>query len=167
MTIAHQPGSEPITIPEQIPNPAVRPRVVPKPAPIPEPRKPVKVPQRSARLLSLGLLLCALGGEVAAAQAQARAWTTYRNERFGFSLSYPTDTFKEDRTSQGGDGVLFVAPAGGAKLLVGVLQNTRGYTPKSYQEYIAPLVRELQGRLQQAGRYLVYAVRQGPWDHVL
>jgi hypothetical protein len=47
MIIAHQPGSEPITIPEQIPNPAVRPRV-PKPAPIPEPRKPVQVPQRSA-----------------------------------------------------------------------------------------------------------------------
>ena len=77
MTFAHQPGSEPITIPEQIPNPAVRPWVVPKPAPIPEPRKPVKVP----RLVSLGLLLCALGGEVAAAQAQAGAWTTYRNER--------------------------------------------------------------------------------------
>jgi hypothetical protein len=33
--------------------------------------------------------------------------------------------------------VLFVAPVGGANLLVGVLQNTRGYTPKSYQEYIA------------------------------
>ena len=60
MTIAHQPGSEPIKIPEQIPNPAVTPRV-PKPAPIQEPRKPVKVPQRSARLLPLGLLLCAGG----------------------------------------------------------------------------------------------------------
>ena len=112
----------------------MRPRV-PKPAPIPEPRKPVQVPQRSARLLSLGLLLCALGGEVAAAQAEAQAWTTYRNERFGFSLSYPTDTFKEERASQAGDGVLFVAPSG-AKLLVGVLQNTQGYTAKSYLEYI-------------------------------
>src|SRR5688572_20589807 len=128
MIIAHQPGSEPITIPEQIPNPAVRPRV-PKPAPIPEPRKPVKVPQRTAPLLPLGLLLCALGAEVAAAQAQTGTWTTYRNERFGFSLSYPPDTFKQDRTSQGKDGVLFVAPASGAELLVGVLQNMQGYTP--------------------------------------
>lgn len=136
MSIAHQPGSEPVTIPEQIPNPAVKPRL-PQPAPIPEPRKPVKVPQRSARLLALGLLLWALGGEFAAAQAQAEAWTTYRNERFGFSLSYPTATFKEDRTSQGGDGVLFVAPKSGAKLLVGLFQNAQGYTVKSYQEYVA------------------------------
>jgi hypothetical protein len=34
--------------------------------------------------LPLGLLLCALGAQVAAAQSQAGAWTTYRNERFGF-----------------------------------------------------------------------------------
>jgi hypothetical protein len=153
MIIAHQPGSEPITIPEQIPNPAVRPRV-PKPAPIPEPRKPVKVPQRS-RVLPLGLLLCALGGEVAAAQAQAAAWTTYRNERFGFSLSYPSHTFKETRTSQGGDGVLFVAPESGAKLLVGLFQNAQGYTVKSYQEYVA--------RHSYGSYRLDYNKRGGTW----
>jgi hypothetical protein len=44
MSNAHQPGSEPISIPEQIPNPAVQPKV-PKPEPVPQPRKPVKVPQ--------------------------------------------------------------------------------------------------------------------------
>jgi hypothetical protein len=40
---AHQPGSEPIDIPETIPNPVV----VPKPTPIPTepaPKEPVRIP---------------------------------------------------------------------------------------------------------------------------
>ena len=41
MMRAHQPGSQPLDIPEAIPNPAV-PR--PAPAPSPAPREPVKVP---------------------------------------------------------------------------------------------------------------------------
>lgn len=27
-------------------------------------------------------------------------WTVYRNERFGFSLSYPADVFEVERTSE-------------------------------------------------------------------
>jgi len=47
MIRAHQPGSQPLDIPETIPNPAV-PRAVP--APSPRPSEPVKVPtpQRAA-----------------------------------------------------------------------------------------------------------------------
>lgn len=45
MNIAHQPGSEPLVIPEQIPNPAVRP-AAPKPEPIRTPPEPVKVPEK-------------------------------------------------------------------------------------------------------------------------
>jgi hypothetical protein len=41
MMRAHQPGSQPIDIPEAIPNPAV-PRTVPTPSPTPT--EPVKVP---------------------------------------------------------------------------------------------------------------------------
>lgn len=41
MIRAHQPGSQPIDIPEAIPNPAV-PRTVPTPSPAP--KEPVKVP---------------------------------------------------------------------------------------------------------------------------
>ena len=41
MMRAHQPGSQPIDIPEAIPNPAV-PRTVPTPSP--PPNEPVKVP---------------------------------------------------------------------------------------------------------------------------
>jgi hypothetical protein len=44
MICAHQPGSQPIDIPEAIPNPAV-----PQPTPVrsPEPKEPIKAPARS------------------------------------------------------------------------------------------------------------------------
>jgi hypothetical protein len=42
---AHQPGSEPIDIPETIPNPAVVPK--PTPTPIePAPKEPVRIPEK-------------------------------------------------------------------------------------------------------------------------
>jgi hypothetical protein len=41
MMRAHQPGSQPIDVPESIPNPAI-PRTVPNPEP--RPSEPVKVP---------------------------------------------------------------------------------------------------------------------------
>jgi hypothetical protein len=44
MIRAHQPGSQPIDIPEVIPNPAVVPK--PEPAPRePAPKEPVKIPE--------------------------------------------------------------------------------------------------------------------------
>ena len=45
MIRAHQPGSQPIDIPEVIPNPAVAPRQEPTPKE-PIPNKPVKVPEK-------------------------------------------------------------------------------------------------------------------------
>jgi hypothetical protein len=47
MNIAHQPGSEPLTIPEQIPNPAVRPVVPVSPEWRPVPKEPVTVPEKA------------------------------------------------------------------------------------------------------------------------
>ena len=45
MTRAHQPGSQPIDIPEVIPNPAVVPK--PEPAPRePAPKEPAKIPEK-------------------------------------------------------------------------------------------------------------------------
>jgi hypothetical protein len=44
MIIAHQPGSEPLTIPEQIPNPAFQPAPMPQPKPVP--KEPVKLPEK-------------------------------------------------------------------------------------------------------------------------
>jgi hypothetical protein len=48
MIRAHQPGSQPLDIPEAIPNPAV-PRTVPNPSPQPSDPVKVPVPQRAAR----------------------------------------------------------------------------------------------------------------------
>jgi len=45
MIIAHQPGSEPLTIPEQIPNPAFQPAPL-RPERTPVPQEPVKVPEK-------------------------------------------------------------------------------------------------------------------------
>jgi hypothetical protein len=84
-------------------------------------------------LLSLGGLL-ALGH---AGVAEAQSWTEYRNERYGFSLSYPADLFVVERTAEAGDGQVFVATDADARLLVGALSNDSGYTPATYQDYIA------------------------------
>ena len=43
MIVMHQPGAEPIEIPESIPNPAV-PQPEPVPVPVEKPKEPVKVP---------------------------------------------------------------------------------------------------------------------------
>jgi hypothetical protein len=45
MNRAHQPGSQPIAIPEVVPNPAVVPREEPMPKE-PAPKEPVKVPDK-------------------------------------------------------------------------------------------------------------------------
>jgi hypothetical protein len=54
MISAHQPGSQPIDIPEVIPNPAVVPKQEPAPKE-PAPKNPVKVPEK---------VLCENGGHV-------------------------------------------------------------------------------------------------------
>jgi hypothetical protein len=69
--------------------------------------------------------------------ALAEDWKEYRNERFGLSLSYPADVFTLDRTAEAGDGQLFVSQIGNARLLVGGLINDSGYSPVSYQSYLA------------------------------
>jgi hypothetical protein len=52
MIRAHQPGSQPIDIPEAIPNPAV-PRTVPTRPPAPKEPFKIPAPQRAARVAPL------------------------------------------------------------------------------------------------------------------
>jgi hypothetical protein len=56
MIRVHQPGSQPIDIPEVIPNPAVVPKQEPAPKE-PAPKEPVRVPEVPARrwILSKGM----------------------------------------------------------------------------------------------------------------
>jgi hypothetical protein len=90
----------------------------------------------SHRQVGLGLCMCAhllLASSVAFAQD----WRQYRNERYGFTLEYPANLLATERVAEAGDGQVFASSDDQARLLVGALPNESGYTPVSYQEYIA------------------------------
>ena len=88
-------------------------------------------------VLSL-VCLAALAGQATARDTSLlQGWTDYRNERFGFSLRYPVDLFQPEKTSEAGDGQVFVSRDGATRLLVGALQNDAGQSPAAYQNYIA------------------------------
>lgn len=87
------------------------------------------------KLISLALALLGLAG-IAHAQVST-GWVEHRNDKYGFSLEYPGDIFKLERTTEAGDGHAFVSEDGKARLLVGALENTSGFTTASYQNHIA------------------------------
>ena len=75
MIRAHQPGSEPIDIPETIPNPVV----VPKPTPIPTepaPKEPVRIPEKVPKSGVSTADSCTSG---VPRTAKARSWTSSFN----------------------------------------------------------------------------------------
>jgi hypothetical protein len=84
--------------------------------------------------LSLYFIICLT---LLAAPAAAQGWTDYRNERFGFTLRYPADVFTPEKASEAGDGQVFIAREGNARLLVGALPNDDAQSPAAYQAYIA------------------------------
>jgi len=85
-----------------------------------------------------GLVAAASGSSnLKALEATAGDWTRYHNERFGFRLEYPANLFRVERTTQAGDGRVFAAREGEARLLVGALPNEDHYSAKSYQDFLA------------------------------
>jgi len=91
---------------------------------------------RNCALLFTCLPLLA-GPAVARDLRAEERWTDYRNEKFGFTLRYPGDVFALEKTSEAGDGQVFVARDGTARLLVGAFANDGGQSPAAYQDYIA------------------------------
>ena len=87
----------------------------------------------------LALFFAFLGALPSAALAQPDelGWTEFRNERFGLALRNPADVFVSQRSSETGDGDLFETPDRKGRLLVGAIQNKDGFTPRSYQTFIA------------------------------
>jgi hypothetical protein len=85
----------------------------------------------------LGLAAAAGAGNLAALEAKAGEWTRYHNERFGFGLEYPANLFRVERTTEAGDGRVFAAREGEARLLVGALANDDRHSAKSYQDFLA------------------------------
>ena len=80
------------------------------------------------------LFLAPLGAQEA---MNPGGWQSYRNERFGLSLSYPGRVFRIERTSEAGDGVVFGAPGTDARMLVGALPNRDRHTVATYQDFVA------------------------------
>jgi hypothetical protein len=71
--------------------------------------------------IPLAAVLLATFAQATLAQSEPNDWTGYRNERFGFFLRYPANVLRPEKTSEAGDGEVFVSSAGDARLLVGVL----------------------------------------------
>ena len=94
---------------------------------------PMRPFQMIARLLS-GMLAAATQSALA---ARAQDWVTYRDAKYGFSLQYPADIFAVERTSESGDGQIFVSQGGSTRLLVGTFVNDLHYSPTNYLNYLA------------------------------
>ena len=92
-------------------------------------------PCLAATLLSLSTL--------GAAAQDSGTVATYRNERHGFSLSYPAGAFAPQPLPASGDGRVFLSPDGSARLLAGALANAEGINLRDYRALV--LQRSYQG----------------------
>src|SRR4029450_5110093 len=83
------------------------------------------------------LALLAGLASLAALSAGAQDVATYRNERHGFSLSYPAGTFAAQPPAAGDDdGRGFLSRAGNARLLAGALPNADGMSLRDYRALV-------------------------------
>jgi hypothetical protein len=91
----------------------------------------------SVRLSSLLALLAAgICSAAGAAMAQDNgALGTYRNDRHGFTLSYPTERFLPLPVATE-DGRQFVSKDGKARLLVGTIANFDGKSLRDYRAFV-------------------------------
>jgi hypothetical protein len=89
---------------------------------------------RAFRIASLAAGVLSLSAQWGVAQGQGIA--TYRNERHGFSLSYPAGTFAPDGQGVSDDGRMFVTADKSARLLVGALPNAEGINLRDYRSLL-------------------------------
>jgi hypothetical protein len=83
------------------------------------------------------LALLAGLASLAALSAGAQDVATYRNERHGFSLSYPAGTFAPQPPAAGDDdGRVFLSRDGNARLLAGALPNADGMRLEDYRKLL-------------------------------
>jgi hypothetical protein len=86
-------------------------------------------------LPTLGPLLVAILLTAPVLGAAAQDIATYRNERHGFSLSYPAGTFAQG-PDQSADGGVFISRDGNARLLAGALPNDGGMGLRDYRAFV-------------------------------
>ena len=120
----------------------------------PEPRS-LGVVVGSMRPLLATLIILLFLAPLSAREASNPGWQSYRNERFGLSLSYPGEVFHIERTSDAGDGVVFAARGTDARMLVGAFPNRDRQTVAFYQDFVA--------RKSYAGYQIHYRPRGNTW----
>ncbi|MFM9850186.1 MAG: hypothetical protein ACKVP3_23895 [Hyphomicrobiaceae bacterium] len=76
------------------------------------------------------------GYSTAGYASEASSTAVYRNERFGFELTYPSTVFEPSETPGGGQGMVFMSRDGAARLLVSAGQNETGETLRSYRRFV-------------------------------
>lgn len=91
-----------------------------------------------SRRLSAGLVAVVMLVSVVpvAAVAQPSRAASYRNERYGFALSYPDMMLRRASGPERGDGVLLVSPNGKARLLASASTNPTGESVASYKAFV-------------------------------
>ena len=90
---------------------------------------------KSLSLLTASLMLAFAAGVSAAEVAGTQGWSTYKNERFGFRLSYPGGLFTPKETPNNDSGAVWTS-ADGARLLATATPNESAETIESYKEFV-------------------------------
>ena len=87
--------------------------------------------------LALAILCLYVSADgVTAATASTQGWSNYRNERFGFQLSYPGGLFVRQETPNADSGALWTSTDGTARLLATATPNETSETLESYREFV-------------------------------
>ena len=79
---------------------------------------------------------CAFAQAASAATAATEGWSQYKNERFGFQLSYPGGLFVQTETPNSASGALWTSTDGAARLLATATPNETSETLESYREFV-------------------------------
>jgi hypothetical protein len=67
---------------------------------------------------------------------ETQGWSTYRNDRFGFQLSYPGGLFQPQETPNADSGALWTSTDGGARLIATAAPNETGMTLEAYRDFV-------------------------------
>src|SRR5689334_7730202 len=81
-------------------------------------------------------LFCALTSFADAKTLPPEDWTTYRNPRFGYILTYPSRVFTPHQPSEDGGGEIFLTKDERAKIVVYGALNDEHFTPSEYRKTI-------------------------------
>ena len=92
------------------------------------------VSTRIAAGLAAGVLC--LSGISGTASSQPGTGASYRNERYGFALTYPEADLRRVSGPERRDGVLLVSPDGKTRLLASASTNPTGESVASYKAFV-------------------------------